>query len=372
MTRTTDGAGESHHGPRWLSWLLGIALLVAVVVAAVHYTDERAFFRLLRQAEPWWVAVAVLLQAATYVAQGGIWRRVAAACGYPLGRRAAFELSLAKLFADQALPSAGLSSTILVAKALERRQLPPPMVKASVLIEMASYHLAYVIALVAALAIEVARGQSSVAIVVTSVLFLAVCLTVSVAVLALAGRSHESLGATVQRIPGMRKAVEFMAGADRRLVRNPRVLAETIALQVLIFLLDAATVWFLILALGQRASLTGVFAGFMIASLIRAMGVVPGGLGTFEATSVLTLRMAGVDLGVALSATLLFRGLSFWLPMLPGYWFSRRALAEPRVGRRDPGPPPTPHSRPPRSADAASPRPVRCDVRQDQSDVHGR
>jgi Mg2+-importing ATPase len=97
-----------------------------------------------------------------------------------------------------------------------------------------------------------------------------------------------------------------------------------------IILMDAATIWILILALGQRASASGVFASFMIASLFRTMGIVPGGLGTFEVTSVLTLRMVGVDLAVALSATLLFRGLSFWLPMLPGYWFSRRAVATPQ------------------------------------------
>ena len=49
----------------------------------------------------------------------------------------------------------------------------------------------------------------------------------------------------------------------------------------------------------------------------------------FEATSVLMLRMVGIDVAVALSATLLFRGLRFWLPMFPGYWCSRRVLAAP-------------------------------------------
>jgi Mg2+-importing ATPase len=131
----------------------------------------------------------------------------------------------------------------------------------------------------------------------------------------------------LDRFPLLRRMVAFVAGADARLVRSPRVLAEAIGLQGGIMLLDAATVWTLIRALGVTASAPGVFASFMVASLFRAMGIVPGGLGTFEATSVLTLRMLGVDLAVALSATLLFRGLSFWLPMLPGYWFSRRALA---------------------------------------------
>jgi uncharacterized protein (TIRG00374 family) len=102
--------------------------------------------------------------------------------------------------------------------------------------------------------------------------------------------------------------------------------SETIGVQGAIVVCDAATVWMLILAMGVTASVGGVFAAFMIASLFRTVGIVPGGLGTFEATSVLMLRAVGVETAAALSATLLFRGLSFWLPMLPGYWCSRRVL----------------------------------------------
>ena len=57
---------------------------------------------------------------------------------------------------------------------------------------------------------------------------------------------------------------------------------------------------------------------------VHTVGIVPGGLGTFEATSVWTLNMMGVAIPIALAATLLFRGLSFWLPMVPGWWVSRR------------------------------------------------
>jgi Mg2+-importing ATPase len=93
--------------------------------------------------------------------------------------------------------------------------------------------------------------------------------------------------------------------------------------------LDAGTLWTLLAAVGAHATVGGVFASFMVASLFRTMGIVPGGLGTFEATSVLMLRLVGVELAEALSATLLFRFFSFRLPMVPGYWFSRRATAPP-------------------------------------------
>ncbi len=70
----------------------------------------------------------------------------------------------------------------------------------------------------------------------------------------------------------------------------------------------------------------------MIASLMRSIGFLPGGLGTFEAASVGALSIAGVPVAVGLSATLLFRGLSFWLPMVPGLAMSR-TLAGGRTGR---------------------------------------
>jgi uncharacterized membrane protein YbhN (UPF0104 family) len=59
---------------------------------------------------------------------------------------------------------------------------------------------------------------------------------------------------------------------------------------------------------------------------------VPGGLGTFEASSVALLRLQGVSVESALAATLLLRGLTFWLPMLPGFALARRETRAPAGG----------------------------------------
>ena len=124
------------------------------------------------RAKPWWLVLAVCLQGATYLAQGEIFRRVPRAAGYRLSLTAAYELSLAKLFIDQALPSAGIGSTIVVAQALERRAVPRAVVAASMVINIASYHAAYVVCLGIALAITAARGEAHVPVLVVSVLFL--------------------------------------------------------------------------------------------------------------------------------------------------------------------------------------------------------
>lgn len=73
-------------------------------------------------------------------------------------------------------------------------------------------------------------------------------------------------------------------------------------------------------AAGVIVNLTSYFSVYT-ALLLPALWI------PFEASSVLTLERIGVLLPLSLAATLLFRGLSFWLPMIPGAWYARRLFA---------------------------------------------
>src|SRR5881296_1113276 len=112
MSDSSTEQVEPQHS-RWLSWLMGIAVLFGVVIAARHFSEEQAFVRLAREAKPLWVLAALTLQAATYLAQGEIWRTVGRVAGTHLDVTLVYKLALAKLFFDQALPSAGLSGTVV-------------------------------------------------------------------------------------------------------------------------------------------------------------------------------------------------------------------------------------------------------------------
>lgn len=310
----------------WVRWLVGAALVATVVTVSLRLSEARDVARLAEQVRPSWLLLAVLLQAATYLAQGAVWRIVGLAVRLRVPIGALFELSLAKLFVDQALPSGGISGTTVVARTLQDRGMPRPVVMAGVVIDVASYQVTYVVCLAGALTIAVVQGRVATGVEVVSVIFLLYATTVVVALLLLAGRPPPRLARRLTSTRIVRGALKFLEDADPKLAHRPSLLIASGLCHLAIFLLDAGTIWVLIRALGTNASVTGVFASFMMSTLFRTIGVVPGGLGTFEATSTLTLKMAGVPLPVALSATLLFRGLSFWLPMLPGLWFSRRAL----------------------------------------------
>ncbi|MBV2132220.1 flippase-like domain-containing protein [Pseudomonas sp. MAP12] len=309
----------------WLSWLLGAAALAAVVAVALHLSEARDLKRLLQEAQPAWFALALLLQALTYLAQGQIYRQVVHAGGAILTLRSACRLGLVKLFVDQALPTYGLSGALAVTAAFERLAVPRPVVISCLVIGVSSYLLAYVFAIGVALGIVIVEGHATALLIVTATLFALGSLAVALGIALLAGRRLPRLAER----SWIGRGLAMLRQVDPGLTRNPRLLARVVLLDLSIILLDGTTLWVLVRAMGEGAPWSGVFAGYMLASVLRSIGVTPGGLGVFEGAAVTTLHWAGVSLPVALSATLLFRGLSFWAPMLPGILVARRALLPP-------------------------------------------
>ena len=299
-------------------------MVAAVIIAALHFSEERALAHIAQRAEPWWLVVAVVLQAGTYLAQGEIWRVVTRAAEASVPLSVAFKLSLAKLFVDQALPSGGISGTVVVAQSLEQQGVARGTVMAAVVVDTVSYYVAHLLTLAVALLITVEGGHASPLIYATALFFVVFSAVVAGTALALSGRP--SAGPSwLRHVPLLKDALGLLGEADPKLSRSARLILKSGAFQLTLVLLDAATVWVLISSLGEVASISGVFASFVISTLLRTIGILPGGLGIFEATSVVTLKFAGVPVTVALAATLLFRGLSFWLPMLPGLVFAHRA-----------------------------------------------
>ena len=64
----------------------------------------------------------------------------------------------------------------------------------------------------------------------------------------------------------------------------------------------------------------------LMASIVVTLGPIPLGLGSFEAVSIGMLRLMGVPFEGALSATLLLRGFTLWMPLIAGFFSTRREL----------------------------------------------
>lgn len=159
---------------------------------------------------------------------------------------------------------------------------------------------------------------------IVAALFGLIALVVVGTLTVLTTRLRAHVPAPVLRLRAVASLLDAVMSADPALVRRPDLLLTSYVHHIGVLLLDAATVWTMLRGVGLHAPPAPVFASFMVSSLARIVGISPGGIGTFEAASVATLHLVHVPVASALAATLLFRGLSFWIPLVPGLVLARR------------------------------------------------
>jgi Mg2+-importing ATPase len=320
----TAPAGKAH-GMRWSGWLFGLAVLLGVAALAAQGQQPMRFAELLAQARPSWLLVGLLLQLATYPVEAALFKVALERAGARVSLRECMALNLAKLFLDHTVPTGGLTGTLLVVRGLDHRRVAREASMAAVVLSLVSHYIAYGLSALLAVGVVWLHADLTPYLLAPVVLFGALAALLP-AVLLRASGGAQRLPAWIGRVPLARSALYAVAQADPAVARDPGLIARCTVLQLAVVLLDALTLWAMVLALGLAVGPLPVFASYMLSTLARIVGVVPGGLGIFEAASVASLRLMGVPIAAGLAATLLFRGFSFWLPMLPAALFARREV----------------------------------------------
>ena len=313
---------------RVLPWILGLITLSALIAIVAHFSSIERFIELARGSRPQWMFLACVTQTLTYVCAATVWRQALRRAGHPHSLRSLFPLGVAKLFVDQAIPSGGASGTLLVVRGLTRRHVRLHLAMAAMLVGLVSYDAAYLIAVLGSAGILWLHDRADLAPVAAVSIFACIVVMIPVAVLVLKNRVDHVPIAWLQKMPGVATLLNALAKAPTDLLRDTALLIQAISLQLGIFLLDATTLWIAFRAVGLAVDFWIVVVSFIIASMTATIAPIPLGLGTFEAASVGMLRLLGVPIEAAFAATLLLRGFTFWLPMLPGLWLAKREIGQ--------------------------------------------
>jgi glycosyltransferase 2 family protein len=124
-----------------------------------------------------------------------------------------------------------------------------------------------------------------------------------------------------QLIPGVRSA----AGSLRQAAASPVKLGLLFGGSALLTLAYIAGLDASVQAFGGGPGLIVLGAVYLAAAALAAAAPTPGGLGAIEAALVAGLTGAGMQPGPAVSAVLVYRLSTYWLPVLPG-WLCWRSL----------------------------------------------
>lgn len=286
-----------------------IALTVAGYIVVPQFSNVN-IGQLVAEAKWWWVAVGLVAAALTYVSAA--WMLI----GFvperlPLWRTILVQLaaSFVKLVAPAAVTGVALNS-----RYLQRAGVRPGPAVASV---GASQLMGMGIHILLLVLFGFITGSTHNATTDFAPSKLIVIVLLAVAVLL-------GIGATiprVRRVAANRLKAMFSGVVPRLLdvLQSPKKiftgLGGTLLLTTaFVVCLDAS-----IRAFGGELSWTAVVVVFLTGNALGSAAPTPGGLGAVEGALSVGLTISGLSADTATSAVLLFRLLTFWLPVLPGW-----------------------------------------------------
>jgi uncharacterized membrane protein YbhN (UPF0104 family) len=310
-----------------ISWGFSLALLIGLIVLVVtHFGDTQILSVIAQEKQPWWLAGGLVLQAGTYVCAGALWRQVIAANNrrVPLGSLAV--LAVESLSVNQIVPLVGMGGNFVVIRAMKRLGLPYALAVEAVLVEILSQFIAFIVLTPPALLVLFLNHGATPVILWLTAAFAVMMAAVSSGLFWLLRHRRGKPPLWLSRFGFIRTILDIGSQVSSARVGSWKLLAKTGGLDVTIFLLDAATLWMMMQAIGMPVGYLTAFAALVIAMLTGTLSLLPGGLGGFEAACTVILTMLGTPVQAALIGTLLLRGLTLWLPLVPGLLLSQREL----------------------------------------------
>jgi uncharacterized protein (TIRG00374 family) len=308
--------------------LFGLLLLAAVIYVAMHLGEGREFLQLVRHADPFWLIVGVMYQVATYLFAGAIWWIVVKHFNFDISLGELSALSLAKLSLEKIVPAGGFGGSLLLVRSVESQGAPESVAAATLLVDVLSSYSSKAIAIVIAVAIIwTAQGIQWVVVLVCGV-FILFAVVILGGIFWLTGLRDSKLPGWLRKIPVIGKVVESISEAPPEAMHSKRLFWGATGLQLLIIVLDAATLDAMLRSIGHPARFDKTFASLSIASIASMLSLIPGGLGAFEGVSILMLGLLRVPIKAGLAATLMLRAFILWLPMIPGFFILQRQSAK--------------------------------------------
>ncbi len=130
------------------------------------------------------------------------------------------------------------------------------------------------------------------------------------------------------------RATREYGDAAVTIMERPHGVVRAVAVGIVAYGFDIASVWALFHAFGQPQLEPGTLvAGFAVGILFWIVTITPQGVGIVEGAMVLVYGSLDVPVATATAVTLAFRGLTFWLPAAVGFFILPRMSRRPRRPR---------------------------------------
>lgn len=312
---------------------IGIAVIVALIVAiwllAPHVGFLSDTWQKVRQGDPVWLIVAVVLEVFSFAGYVWVFNATARRSGLRLPRFTSWRIVLAGVAATRLLATAGAGGIASTTFALRRHGLDARHAGATVAAQIAITYVWFIllIAVTGAVLFVFGRGHAAITIIPAGIatLILVVAFLGRAGLRKLASLSGRGTGKVSRALAAVPAILDEGVHNVSTLVRERD---WAILGGALWWIADAGVLWAACHAFGASPHVLDIMMAYLLGQVANLLPI-PGGLGV-EAGLLGMLIAFGVPGGVAVLASLLQRLISTWLPAVPG------ALALAAIGRASP------------------------------------
>ncbi|HEX5224776.1 MAG TPA: lysylphosphatidylglycerol synthase transmembrane domain-containing protein [Solirubrobacteraceae bacterium] len=332
--------------------VFGVAFLYFVLprLTGIGTTVHR-----IERGDSWWIGIGVALEVLSFGGYVVLFRAVfLRGTDGRIGWNASYQITMAGLVATRLFAAAGAGGLALTAWALRRSGMESRLVACRMVAFMVLLYVVYAGSMLIAgvgLATGLFPGGGSFAITVVPALVAAILFAVAGLMTLLPDdlsrrldRRASGSGRFGHWVARAATAPALAASGIRTAIALVRTRDPGLLGALAWWGFDISVLWAMFHAFGSPPPFTVIWMSYFVGTLGNLLPL-PGGLGGVEGGMIGAFAAFGVDVNLAVLAVLSYRGISFWLPTLPGavaYLQLRRTVArwrEEEAGPHAPGAP---------------------------------
>lgn len=326
-------------------WINIVTLVALVVLVVISWEQIVGAFRELRSLNISILVFLIPLQGLSYFAVARLYKDFFDAQGDHVPLRTMYKVALELNFVNHVFPSGGVSGFSYLS--VRMKQLGVSVAKSTLaqILRFALTFLSFIVILLFGM-VMLAFGAN------TSPLIILICSTIIFATIAGAAigvyiiTSPSRIKSFVSWLPkflnyvgryfkrgknliNMRRVehtLEELHEDYKVLSKDMRLIKWLFVWSLVINIAELLTIYSVYVALGSFINPGALIIAYAVANFAGLIAVLPGGIGVYEGLMTATLTSAGVNRGLALSATVIYRVLTmvFFLPI--GYFYYHKAI----------------------------------------------
>jgi phosphatidylglycerol lysyltransferase len=303
-----------------------------------RFTELEQFKNTISKGNWWLVLAALFTQCVYYVVFAWTYKAAFSTVDIPTRTLELIPVTLGSLFINVVVPAGGAGGAALFAEDLSKRGKPAARVAAGALLQLITDFAAFTLLLIPGMVYLFSEHDLKIYEIFAAVVLLFIITGLSSILLVgilkpawlyrLFCWLHRTANWILKRFKRSfsladdwpkNNADEFNQAAAA-VASHPTRLAQTVAIHLLAHLTDIGMLYILFQAFNQPIGFGALIAGYAVGILFLVVSITPQGIGVVEGMMTLVFTSLGIPGAVAATVTLAYRGLTFWIPLLLGFF----------------------------------------------------